>query len=250
MSSGDRKCHYSERILIPKYHNILKNVSNLIKNISHSIHRYSNKGHLSFMQLTHSSCCYACRRCYAGVTQVLLREGIDLRGKGNLNPTWGPDLLPEDEPIEWWVRGRAVHNRGKKRQSTNYLHFLIFLLICAAAVHVHMWKRLREEWRLLPGFVPPAWRRQNQFYILHPQEDIILCNFTVSPIRLSRKWSSRQWLRSLVSLCDFGIMSWEAKLVSPRLTSIAGALCSHLSFRDSHILTLQSSLLVLMKPNC
>lgn len=220
-------------------------MSNLIKNISHSIHRYSNKGHLlSFTQLPHSSCCYACGRCYAGVTQVLFREGIDLRGKGNWNPMWGPDLLPEDEAREWWIIGRVEHNRSKKSYSANYPHLLVFLSTCAAAVHMCV-KGAEGGGRLPSSFAPLSLRgqnrgAQNQFYVLHSLEDIILRNFTMSPIWLPRKWNSRQRLRSLVALCDFGITSLGTKLVSPRLARLAGVLCSHLSFRGSHTVVLHS----------
>lgn len=99
MSSGNRKCHYSGRILIPKYHNILKNVSNLTKNIFHFIYRYSNKGHLlSFMRLTYSSCCYAWRCCYAWSDPGAAQDQAQILGERDSNPPRDPDLLPETRP--------------------------------------------------------------------------------------------------------------------------------------------------------
>lgn len=87
-------------------------------------------------------------------------------------------------------------------------------------------KGLKEEWKLPSGRAPLGWKGQNKSYLLYSWEDRILCNFKVSPIWVLRRWSSRQqqgafWHFMILVLC-----LCKVKWMSPKLTSIWGALQS------------------------
>lgn len=120
--------------MIPKYHNILKNVSKLTKNIFHFIHGYSNKGHLlSFMQLSYS-CCYAWRCCYAWNDSGAAQYQAYILGERETKISLGVPICFQRARTEIGELQNSCTQESKKWHSTNHFHVSFLLFEWASAV--------------------------------------------------------------------------------------------------------------------